>query len=199
MARTSRGFSSNYNAIIQSQPREHKAISIHTLSDRRVNGSVESIHTRPVDDSLICLLFMVRAITSAFQEAKEIDPDTGNPSEHARAAFRWLMREPPTPYRTENGSFAAMCNALGPGFDRAKILAVGTPSGSYCWKDTIGGISAIRQAWNKAKFEWYISGGPKRLAAQEALLEEIERKKPERESAQMILSIPLELPELAAV
>lgn len=149
------------------------------------------------DDVLVSLLVLVRAITSAFVEAREIDRDTGNPSEHARAAYRWLMREPFSRYRTEPGSFAAFCNALGPEYDRHKVRERGTPQGSYCWKDTIGGLAAIRQVWNKAKFEWYISGGPQRLAAQEALLEQIKLKKRARESGQMVLAIKIEVPELA--
>lgn len=171
---------------------------IEELSDRRHNSMVTGVSGQASGEILISLLVFVRAITSAFVEAREIDSETGNPSEQARAAYRWLMAEPLTNYNTRPGSFAAFCNALGPEFDRHKVRDRGTPQGSYCWKDTIGGISAVRQVWNKAKFEWYISGGPHRLAAKEALLEQVKLKRRARETGQMVLTMEIKVPELVA-
>lgn len=169
--------------------------ALSELSDRRRNTNVEGVRGGANDGVLVSLLLLVRAITSAFTEAREIDSETGNPSEHARAAYRWLMAEPPTHYRTLPGTFAAFCNALGPEYERNKVRESGTPVGSYCWKDTIGGIAAIRQVWNKAKFEWYISGGPQRLAAREALTEQLKQQRRDRETGQMHLSMEINLPE----
>lgn len=187
MVKSSSPFSSDYTKIYSSPDRPAPP-SLSGASDRRHNTNIAGIRSESGDGSILpTLLFPVRMITSAFQDAREIDPDTGNPSEEARSAFRWLMYDPKSRYRTEPGTFSAYCAQLGPGYDPQTIRMRGTPIGSSGYKSTLGGIAAIRQVWNKAKFEWYISGGPKRLAAQEALLEQIKLQKRARETGQMVL------------
>lgn len=199
MVKSSSPFSSDYTKIHSTQfaDRDVALPALRELSDRRRNTNVEGIRGAESPEVLTSLLLMVRMISAAFVEAREIDSDTGNPSADARRAYQWLMRDPFSKYRTEPGSFAAFCSALGPDYDRQKVRARGTPIGSYCYKDTEGGIAAIRQVWNKAKFEWYISGGPQRLAAQEALLEQIKLKKRARETGQMVLTMEIAVPACA--
>lgn len=109
---------------------------------------------------------MVRSISLSFHDAKLCDPLTGNPTDDARSAYRWLMRDPASRYLTGQGTFATYCHSLG--WEYLDIRKNGTPAGSYGWKEAIGGISAVKNAWAKNKFEWYISGGPQRLAGLEA-------------------------------
>jgi hypothetical protein len=113
--------------------------------------------------NLIRLEFMVRSITSSFHDAKLCDALTGNPNDDARFAYRWIMEQPVSRYQTGYGTFATYCHWLG--WDYRIVRQIGTPEGTLGWKETIGGVAAIRHAWRRSKFDWYISGGPFRYAA----------------------------------
>lgn len=115
-------------------------------------------------------LFHVRAISDAFHAAKATDVIYGTPTEEARRAYRWLMKDPISRYITPPRTFAWCC-IMGCGADWLRVRRVGLLPGQYGWKETINGISGIRQAWNAARFEWLISGGPFLLAHHEALLD----------------------------
>jgi hypothetical protein len=109
---------------------------------------------------------LVRMISHSFHDAKLCDTTTGNPTEDALSAFRWIMREPFSRYRLEPGSFAMACSTLG--WERTQIRRIGLPQGCYGWKDTLGGTNEIKNTWDRARVEFLRTGGPRRVDADEA-------------------------------